>query len=98
MKKQETGSRALTAETGTLQAVAQDVKTGSAEILEESRKVVEDGKNLEASAGRIRNGMDGIVRGMSQIESVIMRMQEIAQTNKNSIDTLAEDVSKFKVE
>jgi methyl-accepting chemotaxis protein len=97
MKTQEAGSRALTAVTGTLQAAAQDVKRGSADIREESRKVVEGGTNLESAARRIRSGMDGIVGGMSQIEAATMRIQEITQTNKTSIDTLAEDISKFKV-
>jgi methyl-accepting chemotaxis protein len=97
MKKQEAGSRALTAVTGTLQSTTQDVKIESAEIFEESRKVVEGGKSLEAASGRIRSGMDGIVGGMSQIEAAITRIQEIARTNKTSIDTLAGDISKFKI-
>jgi methyl-accepting chemotaxis protein len=98
MQKQEDGSRNLTAVTGTLQATTRHVKTGSTEILEESRKVVEGGKNLEAAAGKIRSGMDGIVGGMSHIEAAIMRIQEIVQINKKSIDTLTEDVTKFKIE
>jgi hypothetical protein len=39
MQKQEDGSRNLTAVTGTFQVTIRNVKTGSAEILEESRKL-----------------------------------------------------------
>jgi acyl CoA:acetate/3-ketoacid CoA transferase alpha subunit len=67
-------------------------------MLEESRNVVEGGKNLEAAAARIRSGMDGIVGGMGRIGAAIARIQEITRANKKSIDTLAEDVSKFKIE
>jgi methyl-accepting chemotaxis protein len=98
MKKQETGSQALTTVTGTLKAAARDVEAGSAEIFEESRKVLEGGENLEAASGRIRSGMDGIVGGMGRIGAAIAWIQEITRANKKSIDTLAEDISKFKVE
>jgi methyl-accepting chemotaxis protein len=96
MKKQEAGSRSLTRVTETLTSSARDVKTGSAQILEESRKVMEGGTNLEAAAGRIRNGMDGIVEGMGRIGAAIAQIQEITLNNKKSIDTLAEDIAKFK--
>jgi methyl-accepting chemotaxis protein len=96
MKKQEAGSRSLTRVTETLTSSAGDVKTGSAKILEESRKVMEGGTNLEAATGRIRNGMDGIVEGMGRIGAAITQIQEITLSNKKSIDTLAEDIAKFK--
>jgi methyl-accepting chemotaxis protein len=97
MKKQEAGSRSLTTITETLTSSAGDVKTGSAQILEESRKVMEGGTNLEAAAGRIRSGMDGIVEGMGRIGAAIAQIQEITLNNKKSIDTLAEDIAKFKI-
>jgi methyl-accepting chemotaxis protein len=97
MKKQEAGSRSLTRVTETLTSSAGDVKTGSAKILEESRKVVEGGTNLEAATGSIRNGMDGIVEGMGRIGAAIAQIQEITLSNKKSIDTLAEDIAKFKI-
>ncbi|MDR2194704.1 MAG: methyl-accepting chemotaxis protein, partial [Treponema sp.] len=97
MKKQEAGSRSLTRVTETLTSSAQDVKTGSAGILEESRKVMDGGKSLEAATGRIRNGMDGIVGGMGRIGAAIAQIQEITLSNKKSIDTLAEDIAKFKI-
>jgi methyl-accepting chemotaxis protein len=98
MEKQEAGSRVLTGITGGLRDITQNVRTGSTEMLEGSRKVVEGGKTIEAVTGRILTGMDGIVGGMAQINTAIMRIQEISRHNKQSIDTLVENISKFKIE
>jgi methyl-accepting chemotaxis protein len=98
MEKQETGSRVLMGITGTLQEITQNVQAGSAEMLEGSRKVRDGGKTLESATARILNGVDGVVGGMTQINNAIARIQEISQTNKQSIDTLVQNISKFRVE
>jgi methyl-accepting chemotaxis protein len=98
MEKQETGSRTLTGITGTLQGITQNVRTGSAEMLEGSRKVAAGGKTLEAGTVNVLDGMNGIVGGMTQINAAMARIQEISRQNKQSIDTLAENISKFKIE
>jgi methyl-accepting chemotaxis protein len=98
MEKQEAGSRTLAAAAGDLQSLTLNVKTGSAEMLDESRKIVESGKTLESMTGKIHGGMDGIVAGMFWINAAIARIQDISHTNKENIDTLAANVAKFKTE
>jgi methyl-accepting chemotaxis protein len=98
MEKQETGSRALTGITGALQEITGNVMGGSSEMLAGSRKVVEGGQTMETLTGKIQTGMDGMVNGMLHINTAISRILEISRTNKQSIDTLAENIARFKVE
>jgi methyl-accepting chemotaxis protein len=98
MEKQDAGSRALTGIAGTLQSLTQNVRAGSSDMLERSRKVAEGGKAMEAAAKNMLSGMDGIVGGMAQINGAIARIQEISRTNKQSIDALVGNISKFRVE
>jgi methyl-accepting chemotaxis protein len=67
-------------------------------MLAGSQKVMEGGKTLETATGKVFDGMDGIVSGMIQINTAIARIQEISQANRQSIDTLVENISKFRIE
>jgi methyl-accepting chemotaxis protein len=74
------------------------VKGGSDEMLEGSREVITEGKNLEMATQEITNGMNEMATGAEQINVAVTRVNEISGHNKENIDVLVREVSRFKVE
>lgn len=98
MKSQETGASDISEAAESLKSVTLEVEMNSSGMLQESRKVRENGRNLENSADKIRDAIGAINSGMERIQNAITLIQEITIKNKQNIETLSEDVSKFKIE
>jgi methyl-accepting chemotaxis protein len=74
------------------------VKGGSQEMLEGSRQVIQESKNLELATQEITNGMNKMAAGTDQINVSVNYVNTISVKNKVNIDMLVGEVSKFKVE
>jgi methyl-accepting chemotaxis protein len=74
------------------------VKAGSGEMFEGSKEVITEGKNLEMATQEITNGMNEMAIGADEINVAVTRVNEISGQNKESIDVLVKEVSRFKVE
>jgi methyl-accepting chemotaxis protein len=98
MEEQSVGSRQILEVIGQLNEITQQVKGGSLEMLEGSKEVITEGKNLEMVTQEITNGMNEMATGADQINVAVNRVNEISGQNKDNIDVLVKEVSKFKVE
>jgi methyl-accepting chemotaxis protein len=98
MEEQSAGSRQLLEAAGKVAEITQRVKSGSGEMLEESRQVITEGSNLEAATREIANGIQEIANGAEQIDTAINRINGISADNKENITILVNEVSQFKVE
>jgi methyl-accepting chemotaxis protein len=98
MEEQSTGSRQILDAISQLNEVTQMVKNGSEEMLEGSRQVIEEGQNLEQVTGEISNGMQEMSIGADEINVAVTRVNTISGNNKENIDVLVQEVSKFRVE
>jgi methyl-accepting chemotaxis protein len=98
MAEQGTGSKQILEAMGRLNEATQLVKSGSEEMLEGSNQVVLEGKNLERVTQEITSGMNEMVVAVEQIDGAVIRVNTIAGENKESIDVLVQEVSRFKVE
>jgi methyl-accepting chemotaxis protein len=98
MEEQSVGSQQILEVIGQLNDITQMVKGGSDEMLEGSREVITEGKNLEMATQEITNGMNEMATGADQINIAVTRVNEISTTNKENIDVLVKEVSRFKVE
>ncbi|MDR2662597.1 MAG: methyl-accepting chemotaxis protein [Treponema sp.] len=98
MEEQNAGSRQILEAIGQLNEVTRMVKGGSTEMLEGSRQVIHESKNLEMMTEEITNGMNEMATGADQITVAVNRVNTISGENKESIDVLVQEVSKFKVE
>ncbi|MDR2786671.1 MAG: methyl-accepting chemotaxis protein, partial [Treponema sp.] len=76
----------------------QMVKAGSGEMFEGSKEVITEGKNLEMATQEITNGMNEMATGADQINVAVTRVNEISGQNKENINVLVREVSRFKVE
>jgi methyl-accepting chemotaxis protein len=98
MEEQSTGSKQILDAIGNLNNLTQAVKGGSEEMLEGSKEVITEGKNLEMATQEITNGMNEMASGAEQINIAVNDTNTISEENKNNIDTLVQEVSKFKVD
>ncbi|MDR1950172.1 MAG: methyl-accepting chemotaxis protein [Spirochaetaceae bacterium] len=98
MEEQSTGSQQILEAIGRLNDITQMVKGGSLEMLEGSKEVIQESKNLELVTQEITNGMNEMATGADQINVAVNRVNTISGENKENIDILVREVSKFKVE
>jgi methyl-accepting chemotaxis protein len=97
MEEQSAGSKQILEAIGTLNDATQMVKGGSDEMLEGSRQVIQESKNLELVTQEITNGMNEMATGADQINVAVNQVNMISGKNKENIDVLVREVSKFKV-
>jgi methyl-accepting chemotaxis protein len=98
MEEQNEGSKQILDAIGRLNDITQMVKAGSEEMSEGSKQVIKEGRNLEMATQEIASGISEMVIGADQINIAINRINSISGTNKESIDVLVREVSKFKIE
>ncbi|MDR2446718.1 MAG: methyl-accepting chemotaxis protein [Treponema sp.] len=98
MEEQEIGSRQILEVINALNEITGQVKSGSVEMLDGSKEVIQESKNLEMATREIANGMNEMATGAEQINAAVIHVNEISGQNKENIDVLVKEVSKFKVE
>jgi methyl-accepting chemotaxis protein len=98
MEEQNEGSKQILEAISRLNEITQMVKSGSAEMLEGSKEVIQEGNNLEMVTQEITNGMNEMATGADQINVAVTRVNTISGENKENIDILVKEVSRFKVE
>jgi len=98
MEEQGRGSKQIHDAISKLNELTQMVKRGSTEMLNGSKEVIMESRNLEKVTIEISTGMNEIVNGAEKINSSVNRVEGISKTNKDCIDTLFSEVSKFKVD
>jgi methyl-accepting chemotaxis protein len=73
------------------------VKDGSNEMLTGSKEVILESDNLEKTTQEITNGMNEMASGADQINVAVHHVNEISAKNREGIETLLREVSRFKV-
>ena len=97
MKEQENGSREVLIAIKNINTVTMEVQSGSEEMLKGGEGVVTEMHNLSNLTHIITDSMNEMASGAMQINGSVQEVHEIAQKNKQSIEALAREVSKFKV-
>jgi methyl-accepting chemotaxis protein len=98
MEEQGQGSKQILGAIARLNEITQQVKGGSTEMLEGSKEVILESKNLEKVTQEITGSMNEMASGTEQINVAVHRVNEISNKNRENIDVLVQEVSKFKVE
>jgi methyl-accepting chemotaxis protein len=98
MEEQGAGSKQILDSISQLNEITQQVKSGSEEMLGGSREVIQESKNLEIVTQEISGGLSEMATGAEQINVAINRVNELTGQNRDSIDTLVREVSRFKIE
>jgi methyl-accepting chemotaxis protein len=98
MEEQGAGSQQILEAISKLNFITDRVKVDSGEIQSGSQKVIAESNNLESLTAEISNGMSEMATGADQINIAVDRVNEISNQNKENIDVLVKEVSRFKVE
>ncbi|MDR0487035.1 MAG: methyl-accepting chemotaxis protein [Treponema sp.] len=98
MEEQGEGSKQVLQSAGSLNEITQNVKSGSEEMLEGSKEVMHESRNLERITQEITGGMNEMASGAEEINVAVNNVSDISNKNREGIDTLMREVSKFKVE
>jgi methyl-accepting chemotaxis protein len=98
MEEQGEGSKQLLQSAGGLNEITQQVKTGSVEMIEGSKEVMHESRNLEKVTQEITGGMNEMASGADQINAAVHNVNEMTIKNREAIDSLIQEASRFKVE
>jgi methyl-accepting chemotaxis protein len=98
MEEQNTGSRKILEVIEALNVITQEVKGGATVMLEGSNEVIKESKHLEAVTQEITNGMNEMAAGTDQINTAVNRVNDISGENRENINVLVKEVSRFKIE
>ena len=97
MREQENGSKEVLTAIKSINTVTIEVQAGSEEMLKGGEGVAEKMQKLDSLTRVITDSMNEMASGAVHINNAVQEVSEITQKNKQSIDALAREVSKFKV-
>ena len=67
-------------------------------MLNGSQEVIHESQNLEKVTQEITGGMNEMASGADQINIAVHNVNEMTQKNREAIDALIKEVSRFKVD
>ena len=97
MREQENGSKEVLTAIKSINTVTIEVQAGSEEMLKGGEGVAAEMQKLDSLTRIITESMNEMASGAVQISNAVQEVNEITQKNKRSIESLAEEVGKFKV-
>jgi methyl-accepting chemotaxis protein len=98
MEEQGQGSKQILTGIEQVTDITRNVKSGSNEMLEGAQQVILESQNLEKVTQEITSGMNEMANGADQINIAVHQVNEISTKNREGIDALIKEVSRFKVE
>jgi methyl-accepting chemotaxis protein len=98
MEEQEAGSRQILEGIGNVNEITQEVTRSSDKMLEEAIEVIKESNSLDIVTKEISGGMNEMAVGTEQINIAVNQVNEISGENRENIDHLMREVSRFKVD
>jgi methyl-accepting chemotaxis protein len=98
MEEQGEGSKQILEGIGNVNEITRQVKNGSNKMLEGAREVIQESNNLEKATQEITSGMNEMASGADQINVAVNHVNEISAKNREGINILTKEVSRFKVD
>ncbi|MDR2398374.1 MAG: methyl-accepting chemotaxis protein [Spirochaetaceae bacterium] len=98
MEEQGTGSQQILTVLAHLNEITQFVRNGSGEMLRGSKEIIKESRNLGQVTGEVANAINEMSSGAEQVNEAVNRVSTLSVDNKQHIDTLVQEISRFKVE
>jgi methyl-accepting chemotaxis protein len=98
MEEQGEGSKQILEAVARLNDITRQVRSGSSEMRDGSKEVIQESKNLEMVSQEISGGMNEMASGAEQINAAVNRVSELTGQNRESINMLVREVSRFKID
>jgi methyl-accepting chemotaxis protein len=97
MEEQQVGSKQILESISRLNELSSIVKRESEDMTQKGQEIINSSEDLEKVTQEIVNGMIEMAAGADQINTAVVRVNEISGENKRNIVTLSGEVTKFKV-
>ena len=97
MREQEHGSKEILSAIKSINTVTTEVQAGSEEMLKGGEGAVQEMHKLDELTHIITDSMNEMASGAVQINNAVQEVNAMTQKNRNSIERLAAEVGKFKV-
>jgi len=97
MEQQDAGNKEVLAAMTISNEITKNVRRNSSEIQSASQEVEEESRQLESLTGELTNEISEVTLGIGDINSAVTRTSEICRKNKEDIDTLLSEISKFSI-
>ncbi|MDR1399710.1 MAG: methyl-accepting chemotaxis protein [Treponema sp.] len=98
MEEQQNGSQQVLDVISRLNDITQRVRDSSTQMHTGSRKIIGESENLGSLTAEVSNGVTEISKGADQVNVAVNQVSTLSSANKEHIDTLVNEISKFKVE
>ena len=98
MEEQGEGSKQILEGISQVNDMTRNVRSSSNEMLEGAAEVIQESDNLEKVTQEITSGMNEMSTGANEINVAVHHVNEISGKNREGIETLIKEVSRFKVE
>jgi len=98
MEEQGEGSKQVLQSVSGLNDLTEQVIASSNEMRNGSQEVMHECENLEKATSEITGGMNEMATGAEQINVAVHNVNEMTIKNREAIDTLIKEVSRFKIE
>jgi methyl-accepting chemotaxis protein len=98
MNEQNQGSKQILDTVSELNSITTQVKNESVEMHDGSKNVIKETTKLEMLTQEITGGMNEMAAGAEQINTAVSMVSEISVKNRENIEKLMSEVSRFKVE
>ena len=97
METQDSGSKEILQNMEGSLEITENVRRSSGEMLTGSREVIGESQRLEALTADLTRGMSEMVDSLKSLTNVVTRAGDISHENKESIDVLLGEISRFKI-
>jgi methyl-accepting chemotaxis protein len=98
MEEQGIGSKQILEGSGRLNEITRQVKDGSNEMHEGAKEVIRESESLDKATAEITLGMNEMAAGANHINSAVNHVNEISGRNREAINVVIKEVSRFKVD
>jgi methyl-accepting chemotaxis protein len=97
MEEQEHGGKSILEAISRLNEVTEEVCRASEDMTAECREILRQSDSLAGLTRKIDEEIQEISIGSDQINSTVIHINEISEKNKANVNTLVEEMAKFKV-
>ncbi|MDR0636085.1 MAG: methyl-accepting chemotaxis protein [Treponema sp.] len=98
MEEQQNGGQQVLDVIARLNDITQRVRDSSTQMRSGSKKIIGESENLGSLTAEVSNGVTEISKGADQVNVAVNEVSTLSNANKEHIDTLVNEISKFKVE
>jgi methyl-accepting chemotaxis protein len=97
METQDAGSKEILQNMESSLTITESVRRSSGEMLTGSREVIGEGARLESLTGAMTEGIKDIMESLKILNGTVSKAGQMSHANKNSIDVLLDEISRFKI-